>query len=108
MAVVHQATANVVGIMDALFEHGGWMTTTEVADRADVHRDTARKVLAELRLYDWVTHTEVDSQSRWRMGRALPEMGVAYHQRIVAQMAALERESAELVAGARRRAEELV
>jgi DNA-binding IclR family transcriptional regulator len=96
MARHHKATQDVIAIVVAMFGHGGWMTTSETADRAGVHRDTCRKILAELRVGDWALHSDTDGQDRWRLGTALPHLGLAYQARIVARMREARRELDEL------------
>ncbi len=100
MAVVHQATANVVQTIGALHEHGGWMSTSDIANQADIHRDTCRKVLAELKLYDWVVHAERDGQDRWRLGMALPELGLEHQARINTRIRELHADSTRLARAA--------
>lgn len=74
----HQATADLVSMMDVLLEHGGWMKTGTVAERAGLGRDTARRMLRELGAAGWVEGAELDGEERWRIGPVLPRLGLAY------------------------------
>lgn len=102
MPGIHAATGNVVQLLSALAERDGWSTTTEIADTCDIHRDTARKALAELATWGWVSHDDSIGQDRWRFGTALPEMAVAYQARLVARARELTREAQEIARGAER------
>lgn len=99
MPGIHVAAGNVVQLLSALAERDGWSTTTELGDACDIHRDTARKILAELATWAWVLHDDSAGQDRWRLGTALPELAVAYQARLVLRARALAAEAAEISRG---------
>ncbi len=92
MAHHHQASANLVSIVVALALHDGWLSTAEVAKASAVHRDTCRKILVELKLADWAAHTDSDGTDRWRLGVALPRLGLQYQMRLLTKQRELQRE----------------
>jgi len=97
MAGTHQATQNVVAIVDLLFDADRWMNTSEVGSNAGISRDTAKRVLAELRTQGWVKHADRDGQSAWQLALRLSQLGLAHQARLVARMRELRREHDELI-----------
>ena len=52
--VEHAPTADVVTMLTALLEHGGWARSGDLARVTGVHRDTARRILRQLAVTAWV------------------------------------------------------
>jgi DNA-binding IclR family transcriptional regulator len=72
----HAATSNVCDLLDALLRLGA-ANTADLAAATDTHRDTARRVLAELSARNWVY---LDERELWRLGPALPQIGLSWLQ----------------------------
>lgn len=87
----HAPTADVVTILTALLEHGGWARSSDLARTSGVHRDTARRILRQLAQVAWVELREAEGETRFRIGSELPRIGLAF-------LALLQREQAELQA----------
>ena len=66
-------------ILEALLAHGGWMMTSQVAEAAEVARDTARRFLRDDAREGWVERQTFETgEERWRIGPVLPRLGLAY------------------------------
>lgn len=89
--VSHKGTATVVFIITTLRTHHGWMSTTAVADLTKTHRDTVRRMLAELDQHGWVEHRVNDGADFWALGPELPRIGLDFQRRLAAQAAELQR-----------------
>lgn len=76
--VEHAPTADVVTILTALLEHGGWARASELGRASGVHRDTARRILRQLSLSRWVESQDLDGETRFRIGPELPRIGLAF------------------------------
>ena len=94
----HQATAVVVDVVEALAQHGGWMSTTTLAEAIGVHRDTVRRVCAELAACGWIQRETVDEADRWTLGARLPQIGLRFQELLVRRAATLRAEFEQLTA----------
>src|SRR5690606_1416595 len=74
----HAPTADVVTILTALLEHGGWARSSDLARVSGVHRDTARRILRQLASAAWVELREAEGETRYRIGSELPRLGLAF------------------------------
>ena len=86
---LHTATANVADVLDVLLAFPGWLGTKDIAARSSTHRDTTRRILAELERRGWVEHRLVDETDAWAIGPELPRIGLAYLERLGAEQARL-------------------
>lgn len=74
--IFHAATADVIALLSALLEHGGWVTSGQLG--LTLHRDTARRMLRELARAGWVEAREGEGETRYRIGPELPRIGLGY------------------------------
>ena len=99
MSADHGPTAQVCGLLDALLAHGGLMNARELEGRVGVHKDTVARICAELTTRGWVELETVAGVRHWRLGPALPRIGLTHLARLTAQQEALhERYQAALPA----------
>ena len=96
--VHHAATAGVVRLITALSEHMGWLTTSELAARADLDRNVVRRMALQLAEAGWVQRAAHEEGDRWALGVTLPHVGLAYQRRLVAQAEALRAQHDQLLA----------
>lgn len=85
----HKATGDVMALLLVLAHHAGALPTRELAERAEVHRDTARRILRELATQGWVRVVGQDDAEVWSIGPELPRLGLDYQRRLVAAARAL-------------------
>lgn len=90
MSAGHRPTAQVVNLITALAKGDRWWTPVELADQLGLHRDTVRAILDELRDADWV-ETLRDGEL-FRLGVALPALGLNHQTKLAARLARLERD----------------
>lgn len=92
-----ESTWAVMEVLRVLAEHGGFLGTAEVALRADVGRDTARRILRTLTAGDsWVTRLTVEGRDVWSIGPRLAIYGLAYQEGLVRKAHALSQEAQRL------------
>lgn len=87
MSTTHGPTAALVAMVQHLSQDVQWTTTSALAEAADCHRDTARKILQQAAESGWVEHTTIDGTDRWRLGTALPQLGMAYLHQLYVRVA---------------------
>jgi DNA-binding IclR family transcriptional regulator len=81
----HAATAAVCDLVRAMVELGGGTTAT-LAQVADLHRDTARRVLAELEAQGWAVQVELRNsraagavpETHWQLAPGLVELAMSW------------------------------
>lgn len=93
----HKATADVMALLLVLARHAGVLSTRELAESAQVHRDTARRILRELAGQGWVRVVGEGDGEAWSLGPELPRLGLDYQRRLVAAAAALNADFARLM-----------
>lgn len=94
----HEATANVVQIVELLNSTEKLLSTREISQLTDTHRDTCRRALRELQEWGWVNRQQLDGVEVWTAGSRLPALAMQHQARIVRQMRALRREADLLTA----------
>lgn len=94
----HQGAADTMALLLVLAAHAGVLPTSEVARRADVGRDSARRILRALATQDWVRRFDGEDGERWSLGPELPRLGLAYQRRLVEAAEALSADFARLTA----------
>jgi hypothetical protein len=67
-AAHHQATAIVLGLVEALFGFGTWASVGRVARFTNVHRQTTSDVLDELTRYAWAERRDFEGLAIYRIG----------------------------------------
>lgn len=80
------ATMNVLLV---LLEHGGVLSTAEVASRAELGRDATRRLLRTLAAAEWVRRVQVEGAESWSLGPELPRIGVQWQELLVSRMRSL-------------------
>jgi len=87
----HSTVDNLDSLLKALLErHRHEPTTSELASAADVHRDTARKLLRGMAERGWVRVIERQDGERWAMGTALVHIGITFQQLTIDHMEELQ------------------
>ncbi len=85
----HKATGDVMALLLILASRHGSMATRELAEAAEVHRDTTRRMLRELATAGWVRVVGQDEGEVWSLGPELPRLGLDWQRRLVEAARAL-------------------
>lgn len=73
-----------MALLLVLAEQGGALSTADAGQRADVQRDTARRILRQLADAGWVRPVAGAGEGdRWVLGPELPRLGLDYQRRLV-------------------------
>jgi len=81
----HKATLAVVKLITHLRIHGGWLTTSLLAAKCQLARETVRRVAEELQAHGWVEGRNIEGTTWWRLGPELPRIGIDYQRRLAAE-----------------------
>lgn len=92
----HEAAWSMMSLLTALMEHGGMLSTAQVAQKADLGRDAARRMLRTMAATGWVRRLEIEGAEWWRIGPELPRIGLVYQEQLAAQARALYAQHGEL------------
>lgn len=79
----HKGAADVMALLLVLARRHGALGTGELAQAAEVHRDTARRILRELAAAGWVRLVGQDEGEVWSLGPELPRLGLDWQRRLV-------------------------
>lgn len=90
--VFHDGAAATCEVLGALLAHGGKAPTSDVASRAGVHRDQARRILQELEARGWAYKDVSAGTDCWALGPALPRIGLTWLERLSARARELRAE----------------
>ena len=87
----HQTIDNTHKLLQAIMErYRHEPTTSELASAADVHRDTARRLLRGMAEVGWVRLIIHPDGERWGMGGGLVSMALTYQRLMVDHMEDLQ------------------
>lgn len=88
-ADLHEAAWGVMCLLTELLAYGGWLSTTDLADRCGLGRDTVRRMLRTLECRAWVRRELAENRELWTIGPELPRIGVQFQELLVQRSAAL-------------------
>lgn len=76
----HETAWAVTALLMELMTFGGWLSSSDLADRCGLQRDTVRRMLRTLEARAWVRREPSDGRDLWLIGPGLPRIGVQYHE----------------------------
>ncbi len=76
-------------LLTELVACSSWLSTSDLAERCGIGRDTARRMLRTFERRAWVRREVADSKDLWTIGPELPRIGLQFHALLERRAAAL-------------------